>query len=461
MPYSKFFRIAFIFLLCLTALPTLAQKKQKAILDSIQNNSSNNAAIIPELVDKIGAYTVIIDRNTAYLRKKVNLNEITATIPGVEKQVKRIKESLDSDKRVWNLRGLNSTVIMLKGTAADLMEYKNTLNSYSSTLTQNNTVLKKILQDPLLKATLQDSILDMQLQDIKEESLLLDSNQKKVLTKVNLLRNRVTIALLQANDIILDLLDMSLAQKRRMWGQEEAALFSANPDSYKKSFATVIEESFVRMNKGLLRYLQGNLDFLAITLLIFIFTLVWSLINMSQIKKLPGATLELNNIVFYRRSTVLVNLFGFFTYAPFFFPSPTMSFLHTSELLRLLCLVFLLTPFIAKSNKPIWAILCVLWVVYAADDLLLNSAYGERWLLLILGVVLLLVCLKMLFKKKNFFFKSNFSGSRSSSRRVKVIKNKTISSAIGSERNARPVSSVSGRHGFFDETGSLRALTAL
>lgn len=401
--FSSFFKIGFVVLLCFLALPALAQKKQKMILDSIQHNSSNNAAIIPELVNKIGAYTVIIDKNIAYLEKKIKLNEITTTIPSIEKLVKRIKESLENGKSSWNLRGLNSTSIMLKGTASDLNKYKNTLSNYSSTLTKNSATLKKILKDPLLKASLQDSILSMQLQDIQEESVLLDTDQKKVLTKVNILRNRVTIALLQANDIISDLADKSISEKRSMWGQEEAPLLTAKSSWYKKSFTTVIEEAFIRLSRGLTRYLESNLDVLAITLLLFIFTLVWSFINMKQLKKLPEAPLELHNIIFYSRSIVLVNLFGFFTYAPFFFPSPTMSFLHTFELLRLLSLVFLMVPFLAKSCKPILITLCVLWFLYAVDDLLLQSAYGERWWLLVMGVVLLMVCLKLLFKKENFF----------------------------------------------------------
>ena len=391
-----------LFLIITTSIHLHAQKKQKIILDSIQHNSSTNAAIIPELVDKIGTYTVIIDKNTAYLEKKIKLNEITTTIPGIEKMVKRIKEASENG-RSWNLRGLNSTSIMLKGTASDLNEYKNTLNNYSSTLTKNSTALKKMLKDPLLQASLQDSILDMQLQDIKEESILLDTSQKQVLTQVNILRNRVTIALLQANDIISDLADKGVAEKRNMWGQEEASLLSAKPSSYKKSFTTVIKEAFIRANKGLKRYFNSNLDVLSFTLLLFIFMLVWSFINMNQIKKLTEAPSELHNIIFYKRSIILVNLFGFFTYVPFFFPSPTMSFLHTFELLRLLSLVLLLVPFLAKSSKPIFTILFFLWVLYAVDDLLLQSAYGERWLLLILGVILMMVCLKLIFKKENFF----------------------------------------------------------
>ncbi|MEO5776607.1 MAG: mechanosensitive ion channel domain-containing protein [Flavobacterium sp.] len=392
-----------LFLIITITIHLHAQDKQKMILDSIQHNSSNNAAMIPELVDKIGTYTIIIDKNTAYLEKRIKLNEIITTIPGVEKLVKRIKGSLDSGKRSWNLRGLNSTSILLKGTASDLKEYKNTLTTYSTTLTKNSAELKKILKDPLMQASLQDSILNMQLQDIQEESIVLDSNQKKVLTSVNILRNRVTIALLQANDIISDLAEKSLAEKRNMWGPEEAPLLTSKASSYKKSFATVIEEAFKRLNKSLKRYYKNNFDVLALTLLLFIFMLVWSFINMRNLKNLPVAPLELHNIFLYRRSIILVNLFGFFTYAPFFFPSPTMSFLHTFELFRLLSLIFLVTPFIAKSCKPIFFILCTLWFLYAVDDLLLQSAYGERWWLLIMAVVLIVVCLPLIFRKENFF----------------------------------------------------------
>ena len=390
-------------ILTATTLTIYSQKKKETILDSIRQDSSIDATIIPELVTKIGNYTVTIDRNTSYLEKRVKLNEIDTSIPGIEKLVKRIKTSLEDGKRNWNLRGLNSTSIMLKGTASDLDEYKNTLNNYRNILTQNSAALKKILIDPLLKASLKDSILNMQLQDIKEESVTLDKDQKVVLTKVNILRNRVTIALLQANDIISDLTEKSVEEKRNMWGPEEEPLLSAKPSSYKKSFTTVTQEAFTRLNKSLKRYFKSNSDVLMLTILIFIFTFVWSFINMRNLKKLPAAPLELNNIIFYRRSIILVNLFGFFTYAPLFFESPTMSFLHTFEIFRLLSLAFLLTPYIIKSYKPFFTLLCVLWFFYAVDDLFLVSAYGERWCLLIMAVILGVLCLKLFFKKETFF----------------------------------------------------------
>ena len=401
--FPSFFKMGLIVLLCFLALPTFAQKKQKMILDSIQHNSSYSATIIPELVNKIGSYTVIIDKNNAYLKKQIKIDEISDTIPNIEKQVKQIKESIENSNIKWNLRGLTSTAIMLKGTASDLNAYKNTLTNYSSVLTLNNAALKNILKDPLLRATLQDSLLNMQLQDIKEESVVLDTIQKAVLTKVNILRNRVTIALLQTNDIISDLSERTITEKSNMWQQEEALLLTAKSASYNKSLVTIIKEAFVRYNKGIKRYLKSNLGVLAITLLLFIFTLLWSLINMKQIKNRPDAPLALNDLIFYRRSIVAVSLFGFLTYAPFFFQSPTMSFLHTFEFLRLLSLSFLLIPFLTKSCKPLFILLCVLWFLYIVDDLLLESAFGERWWLLIMGGALMIACLKLIFKKDNFF----------------------------------------------------------
>ena len=400
---SYFFKIIFVVLICFQALPALAQKKQKKILDSIEHNSSDNSIIIPELVNKLGAYTLIIDKSDAYLKKQINFQEITDTIPNIEKLIKRFKERLESGKRRWNLRGLNSTSIMLNGTVADLNDYKKKLDNYSSKLTKNSSDLRIILKDPLLKATLKDSLLNMQLQNIKDESYILKTTQKKVLTEVNILRNRISITLLQANDIVSDLKEMSISQKRNMWKQEEAPLLIANASSYKKSFVTVIDEAFKRYQRGLKRYLKGNLDIFAITFLLFIITLVWSYKNMNRVKNLPEAPLALNDLIFYKRSLIATSLFGFFTYAPLFFESPTMSFLHTFELLRLLSLVFLLLPYITRSCKPILIVLCVLWFLYSVDDLLLESAFGERWLLVIMALVLLVVCLKLLFKKESFF----------------------------------------------------------
>jgi small-conductance mechanosensitive channel len=81
-----------------------------------------------------------------------------------------------------------------------------------------------------------------------------------------------------------------------------------------------------------------------------------------------------------------------------------MSLLHTLELLRLLTLCLLLPKFLTQQGRLLWFGLSAIWVFYAIDDILLDSAFGERWGLFIAGILLLVICVKI-YRNKDGLFK--------------------------------------------------------
>ena len=80
-----------------------------------------------------------------------------------------------------------------------------------------------------------------------------------------------------------------------------------------------------------------------------------------------------------------------------------MSFLHACELLRLAMLVVLIWPYLAKDSRWLFVLLCVLWVYYAIDDILLEAAFGERWGLFFGGILLSAICIRIIVNRKPNF----------------------------------------------------------
>ncbi len=362
-----------------------------------------NDTIVPFLINKVRAYTVTIDKNTSYLKRKIKLTNVSADLPGIEAALKRFKERLAKQTNPWNLRGLNSAVILLKQTSFKLTGYQTNLNTYSKQLTQNNTDVKTIINDPILDIHIPDTALDMQLHDIHDEVFDLDTLQERALGQVNLMRNRTSVALLQCNDILSDLIYETAEFKRAMWGQEEEPLLIAKPHDYHKNLGIITEEALQRSGRIIMIYIAGKGFPIALCMAFFLFTLAWSFLNMRRIKKMESAPDILAQVLFFKRSIIVTALFGLFMYSPFFLANPTMSYLHLTELLRLFALAFLLTPFLSRQRRIYGAILFVLWLYYAADDILLESAFGERWGLFIAGLVLIAVCIKLLGLKGKYF----------------------------------------------------------
>ena len=180
---------------------------------------------------------------------------------------------------------------MLKEISNNLAGYQLILNNYSNELTLSNTEVKKILRDPVLNAAVPDSIIQEQLEDIRTEGLSLDSLQQKTLTRVNLLRNKVSVNLLQATDIISDMRYLTISLKMGFWNQEESPLFNAGQTQYKNDLGKITANALIRSGKIIAIYLNEKWNVITIGLLVFIFIFSWTMLNMRLIKKQPDTNL--------------------------------------------------------------------------------------------------------------------------------------------------------------------------
>ncbi|MEO8853456.1 MAG: mechanosensitive ion channel domain-containing protein [Ginsengibacter sp.] len=364
-----------------------------------------NDTLIPDLVNKVESYTYKIDRNNFLLSRNFDLTPIRNALPDIEKRLDGFKLRFEQLGQNMNLRGLNSATILLGETSKKLSDYKATLTDYSVQLTNSGEIVRKILSDSALNQLVSDSVLNDQIHDVISEGRDLDTLQKLTLAKVNLLRSRVSVSLFQANDIVSDMVYLTISKKINMWSQEESPLLNAKENQYPLSFEQAIGKGLQTSYKIVAIYTSGKSSFLIAGLLLFFFIQLWCRSNIRRVKKTEDADSVFGQMNFLKRSVFVSNLMAFFTYAPLFFPNPTMPFLHVFELLRLASLCFLIFPFLTRQSKILWSLLSLLWAFYAIDDILLNTAFGERWWLLIAGVLLAFVCLKIIFSKNKIFTK--------------------------------------------------------
>ncbi|CAN5510106.1 hypothetical protein BH11BAC5_BH11BAC5_00260 [soil metagenome] len=399
--YKRHINVVIIATLLFCIQPAFSQKAPQAPPATEKQPVSDS--MLPTLVTKVATYTATIDHTDFLIRRKFNITPISLNMPEIERKIKGFKSRLEKNGSHMNLRSLNSGVIMLTEISDDLSAYQSILSNYSNELTQSNTEVKKILRDPILNAAVTDSIIQEQLEDIRIEGRSLDSLQQKVINKVNLLRNKVSVNLLQATDVISDMRYLTISLKLGIWKQEESPLFTATQQEYKNHLGEITLNALVRSGKIIMIFLSEKWNVITLGLLVFICIFSWSWLNMRRIKKQENTEVVLEPIHFLRRGVLVGCGMALFTYLPYFFANPPMSLLHALELFRLLLLAFLIYPYLAKQSKIIWAILCVLWVYYAMDDLLLESALGERWGLFLGGILMAAISVKITLAKKPQF----------------------------------------------------------
>jgi potassium efflux system protein len=389
----------FLYTIVLLAAPkAAAQLKQEAkTIKIIELDESK----VPILIGKIETYNFTIDRSRFLLQRAYDVSAIENALPDIETRVKGFKKRFEKRGQKANLRSLNSSVILLGEISDNLASNKMRLSDYSEQLTNKNEELKKILNDPELNVQVKDSALKTQLTDVLIEANKLNKSQQKVLAKLNLLTSRVSVNLLQTQNLSSDMVYLSISKKIKMWSQEESPLFEAKSSQYETSFFDIVIKALQRSGKILKIYLSNKIKVTVLSLLLFTCLTAWMLSNKRRIKKLADSESILAQVKFLRKSVVVGSLFGFFTYLPFLFGNPTMSLLHTLEFFRLGLLCFLLVPSLTQQGKIMWFSLFGIWIFYAIDDVLLDSAFGERWALFIIGILLLFLCVKIIRNKDN------------------------------------------------------------
>ncbi|MFI0490812.1 mechanosensitive ion channel family protein [Flavobacterium sp.] len=382
------------------SLKVVAQPKQDSKTVKVTEIDENQ---VPNLIGKIETYNFTIDRNSFLLQRGYDVSAIENTLPDIQKRIKGFKKRFEKLGQKANLRSLNSSVILLMEISDNLTSHKMILSDFCDQLTKRNQELKKIIEDKELYVQVEDTVLKEQLIDVITEANKLNKTQKKVLAKLNLLRSRVSVNLFETQDLTSDMVYLSISKKINMWSQEESPLLEANSSQYENSFLDTVTKGLERSGKILTIYISNKLNIVFLSLFIFAFITYWIVSNKRKIKKLANSESILTQVKFFKKSVIIGSLFGFFTYVPFIFGNPTMSLLHTFEFFRLALLCFLLAPFLTHKAKNLWFSLCGIWIFYAIDDILLDSAFGERWALFFTGILLLVLCVKIIRNKDNLF----------------------------------------------------------
>ena len=387
--------------------PGFSQKVKQHLLQGQHNKYRDSLVVhadtsIPVVITKIETYSYIIDHTNFLFRNPLNVSPIYLELNQTEKRLEGFKSRLEQKGKQMNIRSINSGIILLREISDKLSLYKNTLTNYSNQLSESNSKVRKIIADPTLTIHLPDSVLNGQLSDLLIEGKSLDSVQGQILGRVNLLKNHVAIDLLQAKDIISDMDYLSIEKKLSMWDQEEAPLFETRPDHYHQRLGEVFGASIDRSSKIIQTYLSGKWKILSFGFLIAIFLFIWTMSNFIRVKKSSEGKVALLPVHFLTRSLVLTSLLAFLIYSAYFFADPPMSYLHAVEVIRLLLVCFILFPFVTRKGRIAGSVIAILWLVFAGDDILLESAFGERWLLFFASISLAGVCIQCLRDSKPF-----------------------------------------------------------
>lgn len=391
---------------------SLEQDINARMADSILQIQAIKDTTIPSLVNKVRSYSFILNRSGSFYRRKPDTSGIMTGLKGMERGLNFFKSRMERAENQLNLRNLNTAVTLLQESAERLSDWQKTLSDYSDRTSKANANVQKILHDSSLQNQSADSALHGQLSNLLEKAHTTDSTQRESLFKVNTLRNRVSVNYLLANDLISEINYRTQTLRSELWKKEEPPLLEARASDYSQSLLQLVADAIQRADRITRIFMLTTWDTRSMNILIWLVVLTWLIISTRRINKFEDADKAWKPAPLLHRSVIVSSLVLLFTFGPFLYSNAPMAYMHINDLFRLLGTAFLLTPFLRREARITGIVLFGLWIYYAVDDLLLDSAFGERWCLLISALLLSIICLRIFSKKRPLFLKLEESPGR-------------------------------------------------
>ncbi len=375
------------------------------ISDSILREAEVRDTTVPYMVNKIQSYTFSLNRAENFFDRKLDTAGILKSLSGLERGLKYFHKRLAQNENPMNLRNLNTAYVLLSESRETLEGWEKSLASYTVQLNDIHQKIRLVKHDSSLLNDSLDAILGGQMKTVHNRSLSLDSILHSSTIKSNTLRNRVSVNYLLVKDLQSEISDHQQAIRAGIFKQEEAPFFDLCATDYDATLPEIISDGLTRSTRVVRFFMKTTWDTRAINLGIWVLLFVWFLIIVRVLRKRPDPQPIVQNLVFLKKSTLICSLLLLFTYSPFLYAGVPAAYVHFNELFRILFLSILLLPYVRNTGKVIWFIIVGVWTAFALDDILLDSALGERWGLMLGGVILAIVCIVLL-RRKIIIFKA-------------------------------------------------------
>jgi potassium-dependent mechanosensitive channel len=373
--------------------------------DSILQEAEIKDTTVPYMVNKLESYSFSLNRAENFFDRPLDTAGIVKSISGLERGLNYFHKRLDRSDNPMNLRNLNTASVLMGESKETLEDWEKRIAAYVDQLNLIHQKIRLVKHDSTLFNDSLDNILHGQMKLVHDRSVSLDSVLHSSTIRINTLRNRVSVNYLLVKDLQSDIRDHEQAIFDGMLKQEEAPFFESCTTDYDATLSEVLQDGLGRSSRVIKIFMRTTWDTRSINLVIWLILLIWFLIILGVVHKRSENESIIQNLTFLKKSAILSSLLLLFTYGPFLYISAPAVYVHLNEVLRLVVLSILLFPFLTRIGKCAWIALSIIWISFAIDDLLLDSAYGERWGLMIGGILLMGLCI-LLLKKKVALFKN-------------------------------------------------------
>jgi potassium efflux system protein len=406
-----------IWLICLMLAIGLAnnaaaqtkKKKGRSVTDSLRAAILHNDSLmrtlkksdtsLNNLLQKIEYYTSSFNQINTNFSHGLDTAEISAELPSVERRVKIFRTLIDR-YRSSTLRYFYAIRDILTQNEEQLEVWQRQLEEINNRLIQTRRELDSFTKDTSLNVIPSDTALITtfinQRNGIEQKWAALDTINKKALLKVGLMQNRVAALYIsivdEKEEINLKLRNFSV----RALSCEAGYIWDIDSNNGTTFFSAFKNSAQANYKLFKFFFIRDSLWHI-VSVLIFVAFLAWVYRNRKKIQRTKVEHQEIlsqtNYVVSYPLiSSVLVAT----VIIPYIYDHPPMVFLE-----GILLMLFLSVLILVKRTcpKPLYDYLHQLFwiaVLYSITNLFVESSNTDRYLVLVLSLVTILVSLRFL-----------------------------------------------------------------
>ncbi|HTJ12134.1 MAG TPA: mechanosensitive ion channel domain-containing protein [Dinghuibacter sp.] len=380
------------------------------ILEQISQNDSTlqvsaaSDTVVPYLINKRERLSEQIGKIGRFYRHGLDTQDISAGLPRIERGLGIVKQFVTDRDRRMNIRSLNNTLVLVEESVETLKGWQQTLQDYSSEMSDITESVQRIVYDSTVRTLPSDTALYrlavLELRDIDAKYRSVDTLERGGLIRLGLLQSRVEAAYLSGTNLVDEINYRMKRVKRQLWDQEEATLWQARRSQYAGNLWQDITESLTRGMRVVSIYMASTWDTRSVTLVALVLLTVWCWINLRRIRKRPDPQQSLAPVHFLTNNVFIGCLVLVVTFGAFLESNIPMSYLHLTGLIHVFCISWLLYPYLTRDGRQMGLWMLILWLGYSLDDSLGETTYGERWLLLAGAVATILLCLRLLARRR-------------------------------------------------------------
>jgi small-conductance mechanosensitive channel len=326
-----------------------------------------------------------------------------------------ISNRINSDTRTLNIRNLQMFSIILKQVnrnasvyAGELNDYDSIFNSIKSEFTglRNDTLFRRLARDSSLRATFRPQLLQLRGKWKKADSLM-----KVAYLLISKTQARNSGNIIASNELQLQTQSMMASTGPRIFGKESDYLWEFKNAGIGPAYSSEFQKSIQSERKITRYYFANSNNQLLLLLLCGVVFFFWVFYNYRNLDKLNKSdTLESFHFRYMNAAPVFASLIVMLNLAPLFDLDAPFIYIATVEFLLMLTLTYSFWRRLKKKLFSAWLSFIILFLIQSYSRYLNLPEYINRWLLLILNGLCVLLGLYLLkqfnkqYKEHRFLF---------------------------------------------------------